>query len=72
MEAPTTTCQGYECEARATTTRVKDDGATYSCCDSHADHFDAYQRRTAGYSAAFLAEMEAEGRAERELESRVS
>jgi len=72
MEATTTTCEGYRCDEQATTTRTKDDGSTYQCCDTHAGHFDAHQRRFAGFSPAFLAEMEAEGRAERELEGRVS
>jgi hypothetical protein len=67
-----TTCQGWRCEAPATAERTKDDGTTYSCCAEHAGHFDAHQRRYAGYSPAFLAEMEAEARAEHALESRVS
>jgi hypothetical protein len=67
-----TTCQGWRCEDPATTERTRDDGTTFACCDEHARGFDAHQRRTAGYSPAFLAEMEAEGRAERELEGRVS
>ena len=67
-----TTCQGFRCEAQATDSRTRADGTSYACCDEHAAHFDAYQRRTAGYSPAFLAEMEAEARAERELEGRVS
>ena len=68
----TINCEGFRCEATATDSRIRANGQTFDCCVEHADHFDAHQARTAGFSPAFLAEMEAESRAEQALESRVS
>ena len=68
----TINCEGFRCEAIATDSRTRANGAEFHCCEEHADFFDAHQRRTAGFSPEFLAEMAAESRAEQALESRVS
>jgi len=70
MESTTTTCEGYRCGEKATTTRVKDDGTTYRCCSDHAEFYDNHPDRR--ITPAMRAIIEAEGWAERELEGRVS
>lgn len=63
-----TTCQGWRCEAPATTHRTKVNGQRFDCCADHAANFDAVSAR----NAAMTPELIAEARAEQALESRVS
>lgn len=68
MMSTETTCQGWRCEAPATTHRTKADRSRYDCCDEHAATFDAVTKR----QAQMTPELMAEARAERALEDRVS